>query len=791
MFSISKEEFLKLRQDFMSKYFNRMNKKQREAVFKVNGALLILAGAGSGKTTVVINRIANIIKFGNAYESTFVQDSVDDNDVKLMQDYLKVGGEVAEDLCQRLSVSACRPWRVMAITFTNKAASELKERLVNMLGSDGLDIWASTFHSSCARILRRDADRLGYDKHFTIYDTDDSKRLMKLCLKELDISEKNFPIRAVLSEISRSKDSLVEPTEFLSQVGEDYRLKNIGKAYSLYQRKLKENNAMDFDDLIVNTVKLFLKCEDVLDYYQERFKYMMVDEYQDTNHAQYMFVKLLAQKKGNLCVVGDDDQSIYKFRGATIENIMNFETHFPSAQTIRLEQNYRSTQNILTAANNVIENNKGRKGKTLWTKNGDGENIVVHTAQNEMDEADKIAGEILKMVANGRKYSDFAVLYRMNAQSLSLERMFAKQGIPHRLLGGTRFYDRAEIKDMLAYLQVINNPNDALRLRRIINQPRRGIGDKTIDNIIQISDTLSITALETIQNCKEYPLLSRASKNLIPFGKMIQGFIDFYDSGKHSLNDLYIKILEDTGYISYLKENDPDRADDRIENIKELASNIQRYEQESEEGTASLSTFLEEIALISDIDNFDRSSDTVVLMTVHSAKGLEFPVVFLPGLEENIFPGMSSVYVESEVEEERRLAYVAITRAKEELQIYHAESRMVFGSTTRNRVSRFVQEIPDELVERSATNKFASAMQTAVRPVANNSVSNAGGFKIPQKNTTPKQSFKVDDRVRHKTFGEGIVLSSRPMGNDTLLEIAFEAGTKHLGANFAKLEIIN
>ncbi len=792
MFSIKKEEFLELRKAFMSKYFEKMNEMQKKAVFKVDGPVLILAGAGSGKTTVVINRIANIIRFGNAYESTFVQDSVCDDDILLMKDYIKNGGECSEELCRKLSVSALNPWRVMAITFTNKAAAELKERLIAMLGSQGNDIWASTFHSTCARILRRDAERLGYSKNFTIYDTDDSKRTMKQCLKQLDLSEKNFPIRAVLSEISRAKDSLTQPSEFSAQVGEDYRLKNIAKAYALYQKTLKENNAMDFDDLIVNTVNLFISCEDILEYYQERFKYLMVDEYQDTNHAQYMLVKLLAQKRGNLCVVGDDDQSIYKFRGATIENIMNFETHFPNAVTIRLEQNYRSTQNILNAANTVIENNKGRKGKTLWTNNGDGNMISVHTAQNEQDEADKVADEILKRVGEGRKFSDFAVLYRMNAQSLSFERMFAKQGIPHRILGGIRFFDRAEVKDMLAYLQIINNPNDALRLRRIINQPKRGIGDRTVDNIIAISEQLGITALEVILNCKEYALLSRAAKNLVPFGKMIKEFIEFNESGENSLSDLYLKILEDTNYIAYIKESDPEKAADREENIKELASNIQRFENEllSEGMEAPLSTYLEEIALITDMDNYDRSADAVVLMTVHSAKGLEFPVVFLPGLEENIFPGMSSIYIESEVEEERRLAYVAITRAKEELFIYHAESRMVFGSTTRNRVSRFVEEIPEHLVEKSATNKFYTPIKSDYSQKASGSVMSAGGFKPQAPKPKAKQSYKEGDTVMHKTFGQGIVLSCRAMGNDTLLEIAFEAGTKHLGANFAKLTIV-
>lgn len=807
MLQVSKEDFLALRKKVLEKEFSRMNDMQKEAVFTIDGPLLILAGAGSGKTTVVVNRIANMIRYGKAYHSTFIQDEATDADVAAMESYL-AGGELPEEVKQRLSVSTCLPWKIMAITFTNKAAGELKERLVAMLGEAGNDIWASTFHSSCARILRRDGSRLGYSNHFTIYDTDDSRRLMKDCMKQLDIAEKTLSAKSILGEISRAKDSLTTVAEFEQSAGNDFRLKLIARAFALYQARLKDADAMDFDDLIVNTVRLFQECPDVLERYQDRFRYLMVDEYQDTNHAQYQLVRLLADKNKNICVVGDDDQSIYKFRGATIENIMNFERTFENAKVIRLEQNYRSTQNILDAANKVISNNTERKGKNLWTNNGEGALITVHTAENEQDEADQVAGEILKLVAEGRKFSDFAVLYRMNSQSLSFERMFAKQGIPHRILGGVRFYDRAEIKDMLAYLSVVNNPSDEIRLKRIINRPKRGIGDRTVEIATEIGQQVGESLFEVICKSDEYPALSKAAKKLKEFGAMLRGFIDVLEDADKTINDLYLKIIEDTHYTEFLKADDPERAEERIENIQELSSNIQRYEEEEREGESSetsLSAFLEEISLITDIDNYDGSTDTVVLMTVHSAKGLEFPVVFLPGWEENIFPGMASVYNPAEVEEERRLAYVAITRAKEQLFIYNADQRMIFGSTSRNRISRFAEEIPESLTERSRSNRFSRAFGTAAgsqgeasprvpsfassapRGKDTGAVAAAGGFTAPKK-SGEKQSYKAGDTVLHKTFGQGIILSTRPMGNDTLLEIAFHTGTKLLGANFAKLQ---
>ena len=781
MINISRDEFLSLRKKVIEKEFSRMNEMQKQAVFSVDGPLLILAGAGSGKTTVVVNRIANMIKYGNAYNSSFIQEDVTDSDVEAMRSYLE-GGELGGDILRRISVSACLPWKIMAITFTNKAAGELKDRLCAMLGEDGNDIWASTFHSSCAKILRRYGERIGYSNHFTIYDMDDSKRIMKDCLKQMDVSDKALPIKAVLGEISRAKDNLTSPADYTSAAGDDFRLKLIARAYSMYQARLKDADAMDFDDLIVNTVKLFEECPDVLEYYQNRFKYLMVDEYQDTNHAQYRFVKLLADKNKNICVVGDDDQSIYKFRGATIENIMSFERSFENARVIRLEQNYRSTQNILDAANSVICNNQERKGKNLWTNNGEGETITIHTAENEQDEADKIAGQILKMVAEGKRFSDFAILYRMNSQSLAFERMFAKQGIPHRILGGLRFYERAEIKDMLAYLSVVNNPRDEVRLKRIINTPKRGIGARSVEIVDEIAQQIGESMFEVMGHAGDFPALSKAAKKLMEFHRLISEFISIAEDEEKSINDLYNEIVEKTEYEGYLKADDPERAPEKMENVQELSSNIQRYEEEG----GGLTEFLEEIALITDIDNYDGNADTVVLMTVHSAKGLEFPVVFLPGWEESIFPGMGAMYNPQEVEEERRLAYVAITRAKERLFIYNAESRMIFGSTSRNKISRFAEEIPGELVTRSRSHEY----KISKMPERKNEFSGFGSSPAmkPRVAPAPAGTYKAGDTVTHKTFGQGIILTTTAMGNDTLLEISFDkVGTKKLFANFAKL----
>lgn len=793
---MDKSEILALRRAVLEKDFARMNDRQKQAVFTVNGPLLILAGAGSGKTTVLINRIANILRYGDAYNSTYLRDDLDENDIAACKAYIENGTPLTTESQEHLSVSACAPWRIMAITFTNKAAGELKDRLCAMLGETANDIWASTFHSTCARILRRDGERIGYSSHFTVYDTDDQRRLMKSILKELDISEKNITPKSILNEISRAKDSLISPAEYALTVGDDFRLKIISRAYTTYQKRLEDADAMDFDDLINKVVELFKKCPDVLEYYQNRFRYLMVDEYQDTNHAQYTFVRMLAEKSGNLCVVGDDDQSIYKFRGATIENILSFENTFQNATVIRLEQNYRSTQNILDAANAVIEHNTERKGKTLWTQNGTGAMIHLHTAENETDEAERITKIILDGVAAGRKFSDYAVLYRMNSQSLTFERNFAKSGVPHRIIGGTRFYERREIREMIAYLSVINNPSDEMRLRRIINTPKRSIGDRSVEVAAQIGQQTGETLFEVVSHAKDYPALSRAATKMTLFAAQMQGLIELNNDEEVTLGELYDELVERIDYLNFLKTDDPESAEDRAANVQELASNLRRFEEENPEGT--LSDFLEEVSLITDIDNYDNNADSVVLMTVHSAKGLEFPVVFLPGMEENIFPGMASVYVPSEVEEERRLAYVAITRAKEELYIFHAESRMIFGMTNRNRVSRFVEEIPAMLIEHTRSRDYSA------RPVSmpsfggakpfgeaskTKSVAEAGGFTPkPRVKPAPAGTYRVGDTVLHKAFGTGLIVSATPMANDTLLEVAFDkVGTKKLFANFARL----
>ena len=790
---MTNQELLSLRRQVMERDFSRMNARQQEAVFSTEGPLLVLAGAGSGKTTVLVNRIANIVRYGQAYHSPLMSQDLTPEDVELCKGCL-LDGELPNIVRSRLGVAPCPPWRVMAITFTNKAAGELKVRLCQMLGEGGDEVWASTFHSSCARILRRDGDRLGYTSHFTIYDTDDSRRLMKDVLKDLDIPERALSVRGALAEISRAKDKLTTPEDFEAGAGDDFRLKKVAQAYRVYQRRLADADAMDFDDLIVNAVRLFETCPDVLEYYQNRFRYLMVDEYQDTNHAQYRFVSLLAQRSGNLCVVGDDDQSIYKFRGATIENILNFEEDFPGAQVVRLEQNYRSTQNILDAANAVISHNQERKGKTLWTAQGPGKKIGLHLALNEQDEADAIAKAILDGVAKGRKFSDFAVLYRMNSQSQALERMFAKQGIPHRIIGGTRFFDRKEVRDMIAYLSVINNPADEIRLRRIVNVPRRGIGERTVDLAAEIGQQEGETLFQVLTHPKDFPAIARAASKTAPFAALMEEFVEKNRAGELLPSQLYGELVERLAYEEYLKQDDPERAEERLENVQELSSMLRRYEEEAGE-EASLSGFLEEVSLFTDIDNYDQEADSAVLMTVHSAKGLEFPVVLLPGWEEGVFPGMSVLYNPEEVEEERRLAYVAITRAREELYIYHAESRMIFGTTSRNRLSRFAGEIPEELIEHSRSREWAhrsvgsmpafgarspqaATAQTPFRPA----------FTPSPTKPAPAGTYKPGDTVSHKTFGKGLILSATPMANDTLLEIAFDkVGTKKLFANFARL----
>ncbi len=804
------EKFLALRRMVIKKYFSRMNEMQFKGVTSAVGPVLILAGAGSGKTTVLVNRIASLVKFGNAYNSDFVPPFVNaDNFTQL--EAAAESGEIENGGI--FSVDAARGWDILAITFTNKAANELKERISTMLGDDGDGIWAGTFHSVCGRMLRRFGDCIGYSSHFTIYDTDDQKRVMKSVYASLNMDEKMFPIRATLNAISSAKDRLCEPERFIAENSGDIRLSKIGKAYAAYQTALKEADAMDFDDMIVNTVKMLQVSKEALDYYQRRFKYIMVDEYQDTNHAQYVLISLLADKERNICVVGDDDQSIYRFRGATIENILNFEDTYPDATVIRLEQNYRSTSVILDAANSVIANNRLRKGKNLWTADDGGEKIDVYTAPDERSEASFVVDTILGTVAAGGKYSDNAVLYRMNAQSNAIENVMARSGVPYRVVGGHRFYDRKEIRDVIAYLNVIANHGDRVRLTRIINEPKRGIGDTTVGRAAEIADQTGLSLFEVFKTAEDFPPLARSSKKLREFTDMIEKLSELAETA--TLSELFAEMLDKSGYTLSLIAEGKEGAD-RLDNVKELASSISQYETEHE--NPELSGFLEEVALISDIDQFDPDADAVVLMTVHSAKGLEFNNVFLVGLEEGIFPGNQSIYgTEEDIEEERRLAYVAITRAKKKLNISNAYTRMLYGQTGRNLPSRFLSEIPEKLCRvrnmRSGMtqNGFGSAdfrysessgsvrpHETAVRsagsPFDRGRGSNIGGgsslgIGAGSRASKVTASYNIGERVHHKTFGDGMILSAKPMGNDTLLEIAFDTkGTKKLMANFARLE---
>ena len=780
---MTQEQLQALRRQVMEKEFSRMNPMQREAVFTTEGPLLILAGAGSGKTTVLVNRIANIVKYGCAYGAREFSVSLTEEEIRMLEEYRDGTQEYTDEIADLLAVRPAKPWQILAITFTNKAAGELKERLEAMLGPDGQDIWASTFHSTCARILRRDGESIGYTSHFTIYDTDDSKRVMKECQRLLNIDDKMLSHKTLLHEISHAKDSLISPEDYLNDAGDDVRLRKIGEAYRLYEKLLRDADAMDFDDMIVNTVKLLEENEEVRTRYQNRFRYVMVDEYQDTNHAQYRLTSLLAGGSGNLCVVGDDDQSIYRFRGATIENILSFEEQYHKAKVIRLEQNYRSTQNILDAANAVISHNTERKGKNLWTANGPGEKIVVDNAFDEQEESTFIADTIMDSVKGGRKWSDHAVLYRMNAQSNAIERTFVRMGVPYRVIGGHRFYERKEIRDALAYLSVISNPADNIRLRRIINEPKRGIGATTINHAAQIAAGLGLSLYEVISHADEYEQLVRAAPRLRAFTQIIDGLAEAAE--ELPLNELFEKAMRDTGYLDSLAL-DRETYQDRLENIQELSSNLLRYSEDNEEG--DLNGFLEEVALMTDIDNYNEEADTVVLMTLHSAKGLEFPVVFIPGMERGIFPGIQSLYSASEMEEERRLAYVGITRAKERLYLPHARTRMLYGSTSHNAPSPFLEEIPEGLVEekRKVTlSQQKPSVQRAAKP--KKTFDHSFGPAAP-KPSAPAGSYRVGDTVGHKLFGTGVVLSAQPMGNDTLLEIAFEkAGTKKLMANFARL----
>ncbi len=812
-----KQRYLNAKKALFDKYYAYLNPMQRSAVYATGGPLLVLAGAGSGKTTVLVQRIAHIIKYGSAMDTDVVPESA------LLEPYIQMLENIAqqdepdkaqlESALNTFAMAPASPYEILSITFTNKAAKEMKERLEKSLGERAFDIWAGTFHSVCARLLRMHIDVLGRDSSFTIYDTDDQKRLMTSCIKELGVNEKQFTPKAVLGEISRAKEKLIDDIEYRKQVANnDLRRLSIAKLYTMYEAKKLSANALDFDDMITLTVKILTSNKDILEKYQRRFKYVLVDEYQDTNKAQFVLTSLLCGGYNNIMAVGDDDQSIYKFRGATIENILGFDRVFKNARVIKLEQNYRSTDTILDAANAVIKHNSGRKGKTLWTSAKGGDKITVKKCETQHHEAQYIIDRIGEMSKDGYDFSDFAILYRTNAQSSTLETIFAKSGIPYRILGGTRFYDRKEIKDIIAYLCVMTNPNDNVRLKRIINTPRRGIGDATIEEVERISVDNNVDMLSVCRDAFKYPTLSRSVGKLEKFSQLIDELTQSIPT--LSMGVLVEKVIQTSGYYDMLKTLDEAEGKDRTENVRELVSNAVQYEQSNDEPT--LQGFLEEVALVSDIDNYDTEASAVVMMTIHSAKGLEFPVVFLPGLEENIFPSAMSIMDEEELEEERRLAYVAITRAKKRLYMLHANSRMTYGKTEFNRRSRFIDEVPKEICDyedawgdrisdstQSFMSDFAKAnrlAQSSLQDQLNYAVSrgavNKSGYTPPRPSVTPPprpetkaaEIFSVGNKVTHNIFGDGMILSAKAVGGDMLYEVVFDkVGTKKIMGNFAKM----
>jgi DNA helicase-2/ATP-dependent DNA helicase PcrA len=799
------DRFIKARHDVIALDFKHLNDMQQEAVMTTEGPLLLLAGAGSGKTTVLINRIANLMRYGRGSDTSEIPDDATEQDAVFLEHYAKLPTEENRERARSLcAVDPVEPWRLIAITFTNKAADELKARLERMLGEGAGDIWAMTFHSACVRILRRDIDRLGFDRSFTIYDTSDSQSLMKRILKELDLDDKTYPYRTVLNYISRAKDDMISAEEYslAADKSGDIRRRHIGRAYLEYSNRMKASNALDFDDLILFAVKLLQENEDVLDYYQRRFRYVLIDEYQDTNNLQYLLASLLAGRHENICVVGDDDQSIYKFRGATIENILSFESKYRSARVIRLEQNYRSTGYILQAANDVIKNNQGRKGKKLWTEKENGEKLTLHIGSDEREEASFVTSRIIADISSGDRWSDHAVLYRLNAQSNALEYAFKRSGVPYRIIGGTRFFDRAEIKDMLAYLCVVLNPADDLRLMRVINNPPRGIGQVTLDAVEEIAGRTGQPVFDVLKDSENHEALKKSAAKLHQFAALIDELRAL--SSSIPLDSFYDALIDRTGYIKVLEVKATDENMTRIENVQELKSNIVNFLREMPEGT--LFDFLNEIALYTDIDQYDKNSDSVVMMTMHSAKGLEFPTVFIVGAEEGIFPGVRSIGEPEEMEEERRLCYVAMTRAKSKLYFTAARQRMIFGRTTAGKPSRFVDEVSEEHIDKPEPAPSKSFVfdddlserressfgrspgprtYRAERPDAHKK--DLKPFTPPgAPAAAPAISYKKGDTVNHKAFGRGLITDVQPAGSDALLEVAFDSvGTKRLMAKSA------
>ena len=806
--------FIQARHDAIATEYSNLNPCQRQGVLATEGPLLLLAGAGSGKTTVLIHRVANLLRFGRGSDTDEIPIPISEDEVQFLEQYAAAPDVAQRPLMEYLcAVEPARPWEVLAITFTNKAANELKERLGRMLGEEvAADVWASTFHSACVRILRRDIDRLGFDRSFTIYDSDDSKRVIKDIIKELELEEKSFPPREVQTIISRAKNDMQTPEDFAEQgkAINDWRKIRMGKVYSLYNKKLRDANALDFDDLLWHTVRLLETAGDVREYYQRKFRYILIDEYQDTNALQYRLAALLTNQAKNICVVGDDDQSIYRFRGADITNILSFERQFRGARVIRLEQNYRSTQNILDAANAVIRHNQGRKGKTLWTENGRGELVTVKTTYNESDEANFVLGQIMMYYRRGGNWGDCAVLYRTNAQSNAMEYACKRNGVPYKIYGGLKFFDRAEVKDMLAYLCVINNPADDLRLRRIINVPARKIGAATVDKAQLIAARYGLTLYDVLCRAEEFPELKSSAAKLKPFTDMIEEMRRRLPDCP--LPEFYDYVCERSGYAPALREKADVESRGRLENVQELKSSILTYLENAEGTEPSLSGFLDEIALYTDLDSRADGDNCVTMMTMHAAKGLEFPQVFVVGMEEGLFPGNRAMGDGAEMEEERRLCYVAMTRAREKLTLTNARQRTLYGRTTPCMPSRFLNEIPEENMEwlskpqprsesweerdsdygdRGYGSSYGGYGQRSAAPVVTRREpaepkagalrSAAGASKAAPKAAAPRIQIQAGETVEHDAFGRGLVLSVRTMGGDALVEVAFDSvGTKKL-----------
>lgn len=783
--------YLAAKRALFEKKYSFLNEMQRKSVFTANGPLLVIAGAGTGKTTLLVNRISYILKYGNAYFSELVPDGITEADVCELEELVREGN-AEEEVLERFAVGAPAPWQVLSITFTNKAANEMKTRLERIVGESAEDVWCGTFHSMCLRILRANHEEAGLPKSFTIYDSDDSKKVIADCMKQLSVDEKQLPAKTIISKISKAKDKLQTPQDFDDNIHHsDFKNQLISSVYAMYQAKLTEAGAVDFDDIIMKTVILLRDNAEVREYYQRKFRYVLIDEFQDTNFAQFELAKLLSEGSGNLMVVGDDDQSIYKFRGATVENILTFDEKIKNAAIIKLEDNYRSTESILGAANSVIRHNYGRRGKELRACRGEGEKVFVKRVETQTDEAKFIINKIMELVIREkRKYGDFAVLYRVNAQSASLENVFAKSGVPYRLLGGMRFFERKEVKDILAYLSVVANSNDNLRLRRIINEPKRKIGEATINQIELLSETIGKSMFYVMENARSYPAVSKSASKFEMFVYLINALREI--SKKEGLAKLVEKTIELSGYGAMLAAAEENgETTERSENVRELISYAEEYEQNNEEAT--LESFLEDIALVADVDNYDSEADAVVLMTIHSAKGLEFPVVFLPGMEEEIFPSGRSVLQAEELEEERRLAYVAITRAKDRLFMIHAKERLFYGKTMYNPHSRFIEEIDaefknEEVPKEKPKPKTEFGEKTRKVRISDELFTRSAVAANVGKTNVSSVTFRPGDRVKHLMFGEGTVLSAKKMGADIWYEIAFDkVGTKNLMATYAKL----